>query len=154
HRSFGLARYWRPLTGPAYAERLIAEAGIEPMTGVAVTRLNPGGALDLATPSGPARIEAARVLIATGARETPRGPRLVSGTRPWGIITTGALQNLVYRAKLKPFERVFVIGTELVSFSALLTLRHAGIEALAMLEENARITARRPGDWIARHLLG
>src|SRR5262249_29151525 len=44
--------------------------------------------------------------------------------------------------------------TELVSFSALLTARHAGIAVAAMLEEGERITARRPGDWIARRVLG
>ena len=154
HRSFGVAQYWRPLSGPAYAKRLVADCGVTPVLGVAATKLHPGGVLDVATPSGPRRIEAKRVLIATGARETPRGPRLISGARSWGVVTTGSLQNLVYRAGLKPFERAFVIGSELVSFSALLTLRHAGIAVIGMLEENERITARRPGDWIARHVLG
>ncbi|MFX6118613.1 hypothetical protein ABTE85_20360, partial [Acinetobacter baumannii] len=41
-----------------------------------------------------------------------------------------------------------------VSFSALLTARHAGIVPAAMIEPGSRITARRPGDWIARFLFG
>ncbi|MBI1776680.1 MAG: FAD-dependent oxidoreductase [Proteobacteria bacterium] len=154
HASFGLAQYWRPLSGPAYAQRLIAAAGVAPYTGCAVTRLEAGGRIEVATEAGLRRIEAKRVLLATGARETPRGPRLVSGSRPWGVLTTGALQQFVYRMKAKPFERAVVVGSELVSFSALLTLRHAGIAAIAMLEEGGRITARRPGDWIAERLMG
>jgi Pyridine nucleotide-disulphide oxidoreductase len=94
------------------------------------------------------------VLLAFGVRETPRSTRLVSGDRPWGVTTTGALQQFVYIERRKPCRRAVVIGTELVAFSALLTLRHAGIPCAAMIEAGPRITARRPGDWIVRFLLG
>jgi hypothetical protein len=68
-------------------------------------------------------------------------------------MTTGALQQFAYLEKLRPFCRPVIIGSELVSFSAILTCRDLGIKPVAMIEENARITARRPGDFIARHLL-
>jgi NADPH-dependent 2,4-dienoyl-CoA reductase/sulfur reductase-like enzyme len=64
------------------------------------------------------------------------------------------LQQLVYLAGRKPFARAVIVGTELVSFSALLTLRHAGSRAVAMLETGPRIVARRPGDLIARTIFG
>jgi hypothetical protein len=54
----------------------------------------------------------------------------------------------------KPFERPVIIGSELVSFSALLTCRHLGIRPVAMLEEHPRISAKRPGDLIARFVFG
>jgi hypothetical protein len=69
-------------------------------------------------------------------------------------VTTGALQQFVYLKHARPFTRAVIVGTELVSFSALLTARHGGIAIAAMLEEDERITARRPGDWIARRLFG
>ena len=69
-------------------------------------------------------------------------------------MTTGALQQFVHPARMRPFRRAVIVGSELVSFSAILTLRSAGIEAAAMIESNRRITAPRPGDLIARHLLG
>ena len=47
-----------------------------------------------------------------------------------------------------------IIGSEWVSFSALLTCRHLGIRPVAMLEENSRISAPRPGDLIARFAFG
>jgi hypothetical protein len=92
--------------------------------------------------------------LATGVREMPRSARLVSGTRPFGVTTTGALQQFVYGAKQRPFRCAVIVGSELVAFSVLLTARHAGIEILAMVEESDRITARRPGDLIARRLFG
>lgn len=159
HTGFGIRTFYRPLTGPAYARRLVraaaeGPAGIEIRTRTTVTRLEPGGMLRVSAPEGPATLRARRVLLALGARETPRSTRLVSGARPWGVTTTGALQQFVYLAGLKPFERAVIVGTELVSFSALLTLRHAGIAAAAMIEEGGRITARRPGDLIARMVFG
>ncbi len=49
---------------------------------------------------------------------------------------------MVYLKDNIPFRHPVVVGTELVSFSALLTARHAGIKPVAMIEENAGITAR------------
>src|SRR3546814_11836007 len=63
------------------------------------------------------------LLLATGVRETSRAARLIGGARPLGVVTTGALQSLVYLAGRRPFERPVILGTELVSFSALLTCR-------------------------------
>jgi NADPH-dependent 2,4-dienoyl-CoA reductase/sulfur reductase-like enzyme len=155
HTGFGLSEFRRLLHGPDYARRLTGAVGeAELRTSTTATRLLPGGEVEVATPSGPRRLSARAVLIALGARETPRSARLVSGTRPWGVLTTGALQQLVYLARAKPFERAVIVGTELVSFSAILTLRHAGITPVGMIEEHSRITARRPGDWIARTMFG
>jgi len=157
HTGFGLREFGRLMTGPAFARRAARDAeaaGVELRLGTAVTALAAGGTLDVATPQGPARLRARRVLLATGVRETPRPPRLVSGTRPWGVMTTGALQQLVYLKGLRPFARAVIVGSELVSFSAILTLRAGGMRPVAMIEPGARITARRPGDLVARYILG
>jgi NADPH-dependent 2,4-dienoyl-CoA reductase/sulfur reductase-like enzyme len=146
HRTFGLSEFGWPMTGPAYARRLAAKAqaaGIEIRPRTTVTALKPGGELALSDPaSGPSTLKARRVLIATGVRETPRSARLIGGSRPLGVLTTGALQNFVYLHKKAPFTRPVIIGTELVSFSSLLTCRHAGIRPLMMIEENGGSTAR------------
>ncbi|MGH6947558.1 MAG: FAD-dependent oxidoreductase [Kiloniellales bacterium] len=153
HTGFGLREFGRLMSGPAFARRSAAAAtGATIRTAVTVSALEPGGRLRLATPDGPQQIVGRRVLLAMGVRETPRAPRLISGTRPWGVTTTGALQQLVYLAGLRPFSRAVIVGSELVSFSTLLTMRSGRINPVAMIEENARITARRPGDLIARYL--
>ena len=47
-------------------------------------------------PTGSMRSRRAPCVLATGCRERPRAARLVPGTRPLGVFTTGALQQLVY----------------------------------------------------------
>jgi len=151
HGGFGLREFHRLMRGSAYARRLAEAAnGVALRNGVSVTRLDPGGILHTIGPEGSETFEGKAVLLAMGARETPRSARLIGGARPFGVMNTGVLQQFVYLHGKFPFAKPVVIGTELVSFSALLTLRHAGIRPVAMIEAAPRITAHRPGDWIAR----
>lgn len=147
HPAFGMMEFFRPMTGPAYARRLTQTAwtaGVDICLGASVTELAPGGQLTLATSGGMQKIRARRVVLATGARETPRSARLISGGRPQGITTTGALQSMFYLKGLVPFRHPIIIGTEIVSLSALLTCRNAGIKPAAMLEQNASPTVPWP----------
>ena len=144
HPPFGLSEFRRVLTGPGYARRLVeraSAAGVEIRTAVTVVAVRPGGGLELTTPDGPALLQAGAVLLATGIRETSRAGRLIGGTKPAGVMNTGALQGLVYLAKRVPFRRPVILGTELVSYSALLTCRHAGIRPVAMVEPGPRPVA-------------
>ena len=155
HLGFGWHEFGRLLTGPGYARRLVESArSAQVRTGVTVLRVEPGGVVHLATPNGAATLKGQRVLLALGARESPRAARLVSGARPWGVVTTGALQQMVYLARLRPFERAVIVGSELVSFSNLLTMRHARIRPLAIVEEEPRIIAPGPARAIARMVFG
>jgi thioredoxin reductase len=155
HAGWGMLDFHRLWTGPAYARQLArAAAGAEIRTNISVTALHPGGILDVSGAGGCERLQARTVLLAAGIREAPRSARLMSGSRPWGVFSTGAFQEMVYASGMLPFRRPVVIGTELVAFSALLTARHAGIRPVAMLEEAPRITARRPADLVARHGFG
>ncbi|RAI03904.1 pyridine nucleotide-disulfide oxidoreductase [Acuticoccus sediminis] len=156
HPPFGLREFGRPMTGPAYARRLVdaAEAaGAEIRTGTTVVAIAPGPRLTLTSDAGVAEIAPRRVLIATGVRETTRAARFIGGTKPGGVMNTGTLQGLVYLKGRRPFARPLIVGTELVSFSAILTCRHAGIRPLAMIEPGARATARWPSALLPR-LLG
>ncbi len=147
HSPYGLREFGRLMSGPAFARRLTAAtvaAGAYLHRQATVTALHPGGRVSLTTPEGVAEVTARAVLLATGVRETPRAPRLVGGTRPGGVLNTGALQGLVHLDGLKPFDRPLIVGTEPVAFSALLTCRQAGMRPVAMVEPAARITARAP----------
>ncbi|MBP7002937.1 FAD-dependent oxidoreductase [Amaricoccus sp.] len=155
HPTFGLADAFRPMTGPAWARRLAARAaGADLRLGVTVTALGPDGAVTLSDAAGERTIRPERVLLATGARETPRAARLVSGDRPRHVLTTGALQRLLATGGGLPFSRPVIVGSELVAFSAALQLREHGARPVAMIEEAPRIAARRPADLAARLLLG
>lgn len=156
HSPFGMREFRRLLSGPRYARRLESDAraaGVELRLATAVTRLDPDATLTLAGDRGSERLSAARIVVCTGNRETPRPARMVSGSRPLGIVTTGALQLMTYHKRRIPFRRPVIVGSELVAFSALLTCRHFGIRPVAMLETGPRIVAWRPTALLPR-LLG
>jgi hypothetical protein len=117
-----------------------------------VTALHPGGRLSLSTPDGVGELAAKRVLLCTGVREKSRAARLIGGEKPGGVVSTGALQGMVYLKGQRPFSRPVLLGTELVSFSALLTCRHMGIRPVAMVEPGAEVTARWPARLLPRLL--
>lgn len=151
HIGYGVLQFGRLMTGPTFARRLVDQVSdLDLRLGQTVLKLEPNGRLQVTGPHGPENLQAQKVLLATGARETPRSARLISGTRPWGVMTTGALQQYVYLHGKAPFRRPLIIGSELVAFSSLLTLSHVDVKAVAMIEERGRITAQRPGDWVAR----
>lgn len=145
HYPFGMRELKRLLKGPDYARRLVQRAkaaGVALFSATTVTALHPDGRLSLATSDGTCDLTAKRIALCTGVRESSRAQRFIGGDRPLGVIATGALQSMVYLQGLQPFRRPVILGTELVSFSALLTCRHADIHPVAMIEENDRITAR------------
>jgi len=155
HLGFGWNEFRRVMSGPGYARRLAETArNAEMKLGVTALRLEPGGVIQTTSAEGLQTWKGRAVLLAMGARETPRSARLVSGARPWGVMNTGALQQFVYLHGQRPFERPVIIGSELVAFSTLMTLRHVKVRPAAMIEAGPRITARRPGDWIARLAFG
>ena len=151
HQGFGLRDLHRSLSGPRYAERCLERAvaaGAEVRTHSQVTGWSVDGALEITSPLGRECLEAGAVVLATGCRERPRAARLVPGTRPQGVLTTGMLQQIVYLQGLRPGRRAVVVGAEHVSFSALFTLSHGGAHAVAMVTEHPRhqsFTAFRVG---------
>lgn len=143
HYPFGLREYHRLLTGPDYARKnleIATDLGADIYTDTTVCALHPQGRLSLSTPLGDAQIKAKRVVLCTGVRESSRAQRFIGGDRPLGVMTTGALQSMVYLHGLSPFRRPVILGTELVSFSAINTCRHLDIHPVAMIEENHCIT--------------
>lgn len=129
------------LTGPAYARQCVAaaeRAGAVLRTGVTATGWAGPLTLDTTAPTGLERITARAVVLATGARERPRSARLVPGTRPPGVHTTGELQRAVHLHGQRIGTRAVVIGDEPVGRAATDILRAAGVEVVA------RVTDRPP----------
>ncbi|RWX77317.1 FAD-dependent oxidoreductase [Neorhizobium lilium] len=156
HPPFGMREFGRILTGPTYARRLVAAAaatGVTILTKHAVVHAGPDGLLTVATPAGIQTIRAARILIATGARETTRAQLLVPGVRPLGVMNTAALQAFVYQEGRVPFRHPVIVGSELVSLSAILTCRSHGIRPVAMVETEQEVQAR-PAFFALPRMLG
>lgn len=155
HLGFGWQAFHRFWSGPRFAAELRRSTkDLDVRLSSTVLSISPDGRLEIHRPTGISTLWARRILIATGARETPRAARFAPGTRPPGVMNTGALQQMVYLHKLKPFSHPVIIGTEWVSFSALLTCRHLGIRPAAMIEENAATTAPGAGRIFSRLVFG
>ncbi len=138
HTGFGVRDLRRVLSGPAYARRWVDRAvacGVDIRTRTMVTGWAASGRAEVTGPSGLLEMEARAVVLATGARERPRAARLVPGTRPSGIFTTGQLQQWVHREHLPVGRRAVIVGAEHVSYSAVLTLREAGVRPLALVTD-------------------
>ncbi|WP_328946246.1 FAD-dependent oxidoreductase [Streptomyces sp. NBC_00250] len=140
---FGADARGRPLDGPAYARRSVRaalRAGATVRTGVSATGWAGPLTLDVTAPTGLERVRARAVVLATGARERPRSARLVPGSRPAGVMTTGELQRLVLRFGARPEpigRRAVVVGGDPVARNAVRTLRAAGVEVVAVVTERA-----------------
>ncbi len=145
----------RFISGPAYARRLTAmaqDAGAVLETEAMVTGWAGERRLQITSPRGMRTVTADAVVLATGARERPRPARLVPGDRPDGVYTTGQLQNLVHLHHAEVGSRALIVGAELVSWSAVLTLREAGCATVGMVSGYPRSEAyaafRVPGRFL------
>ncbi len=153
HTGFGMRDFHRVLSGPAYARRWVQRAvacGVDIRTRTMVTGWASPGRAEVTGPSGVLEMEASTIVLATGARERPRAARLVPGTRPSGIFTTGQLQQWVYRERLPVGRRALVVGAEHVSYSAVMTLRHAGVHPVALVTGLPRPQTYRLFDLLGR----
>jgi thioredoxin reductase len=140
HQGFGIRDLHRVMSGPSYARRyveLARRAGARIDEEAIVTGWSADGALEVTSPQGRESLRPAAVVLATGCRERPRSARLVPGSRPEGVMTTGMVQQLVELGQ-PVGRRALVVGAEHVSFSAVLTLAHAGAEAVGMVTELPR----------------
>jgi thioredoxin reductase len=142
HRGFGFFKRSGLLKGPELAKQLRTQtSSIDVRTNTTVLEFSLRGALRVHGAAGISEINAKKFVLATGTRESSRAARLIGGKRLPGIINTGTLQQQVYLHHTKPFSRPVILGSEWVSFSALMTCRHAGIKPVAMISEDEKIDA-------------
>jgi thioredoxin reductase len=141
HTGYGLRDLHRVMTGPGYARHYAeaaVRAGAEVRTATTVTGWSGPTSATLTSADGIENVMAQAVLLATGCRERPRPARLIPGDRPPGVMTTGELQQRTYLLGQRLHGRALVIGAEHVSFSALVTLAHAGADVVALVTDKPR----------------
>lgn len=157
HPGFGLEYAHWPYSGPRFAEMMVGQlkaSRIQIHSGTTLIALEHGPVCEVTGPGlGHRKLEPQVVILATGVRESNRNNLVVPGVRPpHGILTTGLLQQLVHRGVALPtfMRRLVVAGTEHVSFSAILTARHAGLRVVAMVGREDRVKSFRAAGWLAR----
>ncbi|UCI22776.1 NAD(P)/FAD-dependent oxidoreductase (plasmid) [Mesorhizobium sp. B2-1-8] len=157
HPGFGLGYLTVPRSGPGFVRSLLRpleSSQVRILCGTTLISLDEGPVATLTGPElGYRTLRPRAIILATGIREANRGNRLVPGDRPAvGVLTTGLLQQMVARNVPFPadMKSLVVVGTEHVSFSAVLTARHARLKVRAMIEEEPRISSYSPLAWLAR----
>lgn len=114
HDGFGLFLYNESITGPEYAERLAEDAsreGVRTETGAMVLDLTPQRVLRVNARSGYRLVRARAVVLAMGCRERTREMIEIPGTRPAGIFTAGAAQNLVNLQNVRVGNEAVILGS-------------------------------------------
>ncbi len=135
HDGFGLHRFGETLSGPEYAQRYIDEfkdLGIEAMTGTIVLSMDHDRKLQVSSKTGYMEIEAGAVILAMGCRERTAGAISLPGTRPAGIYTAGAAQNMINLQNIMVGKRVVVLGSGDIGLimARRMTLEGAKVEAV------------------------
>lgn len=155
HLGFGWEYTHRLETGPGLVRRLLRRLDsktVTLLTRTSVLSIRGGPRVEIVSAKhGHMHVEPRAVLLATGIRERPRSARMVPGRRPaQGILTTGQLQQMVARGIPVDGRRALVVGTEHVSFSILLTARHAGLEIVGMVGSENRVMSYAGAALVAR----
>ncbi|MFE4660635.1 FAD-dependent oxidoreductase [Streptomyces hydrogenans] len=144
HPGFGADPQGRALDGPGSARRAVraaVRAGAVLRTGVSATGWAGPLALETTAPTGLETVEARAVVLATGARERARPARLLPGTRPQGVLTTGELLRTVDLFGPDPGRigrRAVVVGGGRTAGHAVGLLRRAGVAVAAVVHEGPR----------------
>jgi thioredoxin reductase len=141
HLGYGVRDLKGFLSGPSYAKYYLKKAqqlGVEISTSTTATDWVDKNTIKLTSPNGLEQVEAKAIVLATGARERGRAARSIAGKRPAGIYTTGSLQQATYLENLYIGKRALIVGSEHVSFSAVITLKHGGVKTVAMIDQSSK----------------
>jgi NADPH-dependent 2,4-dienoyl-CoA reductase/sulfur reductase-like enzyme len=141
HNGFGLHEFKADLTGPEFAERLLAdvlkaEIDIYPDT----TVMEISGEKDArvvtgcGTAHGVIRLACRAVVLAMGCRERNRGNVAIAGSRPAGVFTAGLAQRLMNLDGWLPGRRAVVIGSGDIGLIMARRLTLVGAKVPAVVE--------------------
>ena len=115
HSGFGASYLDEVVTGTELASVLsdgIRQIGIEYITDSTVLSVDKQKRIRLVSPKyGYCTIKAEAIVLAMGCREKTKGALQISGTRPAGIFSAGAVQRIVNIKGYMPGKRTVVLGS-------------------------------------------
>lgn len=114
HDGFGLHTFKESLSGPEYAARyieLLRKLNIEVLVSTTVVSLTADRILEISSRGLFKRIKAGAVVLAMGCRERARGAISIPGSRPSGVYTAGAVQNLMNLENICVGKNVCILGS-------------------------------------------
>jgi NADPH-dependent 2,4-dienoyl-CoA reductase/sulfur reductase-like enzyme len=137
HDGFGLTLYGESISGPEYAERLAEEAdraGVRVFAGAMVLDLSSDRLLRVAARDGYRLLRPRAVVLAMGCRERTREMIGLPGTRPAGVLTAGAAQNLVNLRNLRIGNEAVILGSGDVGLIMARRLLFEGVKVKGVYE--------------------
>lgn len=146
HDGFGLVRFEKNLTGPEYRDvfyKKLIEKDIEFATAATVTKVQAFPShgkskrieVSYVEKNGETTLLTRSLVIATGARERSRGSILVPGTRPSGIFTAGAVQNMMNIGNMVPGSKAVILGSGDIGLLMARRLTLEGIKLACIVEK-------------------
>jgi NADPH-dependent 2,4-dienoyl-CoA reductase/sulfur reductase-like enzyme len=138
HDGFGLELFKEQLTGPEYAQRYIDELNklnIPYLLSSMVLEVTPDKKVYVASPKGMFCFNPKAIILAMGCRERTRGQICIPGTRPAGVYTAGAAQNLINLKNVMVGKNVVILGSGDIGLimARRLTLEGAKVHAVVEL---------------------
>jgi len=138
HSGFGLHRFGEELTGPEYAQRIVAstlEHDIDVLADAYALDIDEHRRVKLmTTQAGVTLIEARAIVLAMGARERTRAAIRIPGTRPAGILPAGLAQRFVNLYGLLPGQRAVILGSGDIGLIMARRLTLEGVEVAGVFE--------------------
>lgn len=113
HNGFGLHYFKEELTGPEYAQKfidLLKKCNVQIMLSTFVTEIK-NKKVTIINKSGKQQLVAKAIILAMGCRERTSGAINLTGNRPVGIYTAGAVQKMVNVMGKLPGKKVVVLGS-------------------------------------------
>lgn len=140
HRGFGLAAFGEVLSGPEYAERLLARLsgiGVRMSLGTEVLTVSHDKTAVLSRRGCVSRVRFERLILASGCREKSIGALPVSGTRPAGIFTAGQAQEMINLRHQDLGGEVLILGSGDLGMIMARRFVLEGKHVIAVLEQAA-----------------
>lgn len=114
HNGFGLIHFKEELTGPEFADRMIAEVqklGIECSLNSMCTKITAEKVATVSSPSGVEDIKCKAIVLSSGCFERPAGAIMLPGKRLSGVMNAGEAQLLLNQEGFLPGKNVFILGS-------------------------------------------
>ena len=139
HKFFGSRVHNAGTRGFKIGEKLLAEtreAGVEVLLGYPVYGLFPGNEVLYGTAEGVKRLQADRIVLATGANENNL---CFEGSVLPGVMTAGAAQTMINLHHVLPGKRIVMVGSGNVGLIVSYQLLQAGAQVEAVVDAGPAI---------------
>ena len=139
HNGFGLHYFGEELTGPEYADRFIKkvekEKNITVLLNTFVTEIN-DKIITITNENGVQKVKCKALILAMGCRERTPSNILLTGTRPAGVYTAGAVQKMVNIYGEMPGKKCVVLGSGDIGLIMARRMTMEGAKVLGVYEIN------------------